>query len=50
MTGRNDPERILDAYLAPEHDRLADRVVDAAFAESPGPHSGARCACRGGTP
>ena len=28
-----DAERILDAFLAPEHDQLADRVLDAAFAD-----------------
>ena len=31
MTGHIDAERILDAFLAPEHDQLADRVVDAAL-------------------
>lgn len=31
MTARTDTERILDAYLAPEADRLADRVLDAAL-------------------
>lgn len=31
MTGRSSTERILDAYLAPEPDRLADRVIDAAL-------------------
>jgi hypothetical protein len=33
MTGRTNIERILDAYLAPEADRLADRVIDAALAD-----------------
>ncbi|NJD29592.1 MAG: hypothetical protein FIA92_15040 [Chloroflexi bacterium] len=33
MTGRTNTERILDAYLAPEADRLADRVVEAALAD-----------------
>jgi hypothetical protein len=33
MTGHNDTERILDAFLAPEHDQLPDRVVDAALTE-----------------
>ncbi len=33
MTGRTYTERLLDAYLAPEADRLADRVVDAALAQ-----------------
>ena len=33
MTGRPNPERILEAYLAPEADRLADRVIDAALAD-----------------
>lgn len=33
MTGRSTTERILDAYLAPEADRLPDRVVDAALAD-----------------
>jgi hypothetical protein len=33
MTARSDTERILDAYLAPEADRLADRVIDAALAD-----------------
>ena len=32
MTGRTITERILDAYLAPEADRLPDRVIDAALA------------------
>ena len=32
MNVRTDTERILDAYLAPEPDRLADRVIDAALA------------------
>jgi hypothetical protein len=32
MNGRIDAERILDAYLAPENDRLPDRVLDAALA------------------
>jgi hypothetical protein len=33
MNGRIDTERILDAFLAPEADRLADRVIDAALAD-----------------
>jgi hypothetical protein len=33
MKARSDIERILDAYLAPEADRLADRVIDAALAD-----------------
>jgi hypothetical protein len=33
MTGRIDTERILDAFLAPESDRLPDRVFDAALTE-----------------
>jgi hypothetical protein len=33
MTGRSRTERILDAYLAPDADRLADRVIDAALAD-----------------
>ncbi len=33
MTGHNDTERILDAFLAPEHDQLPDRVVDVALTE-----------------
>jgi hypothetical protein len=33
MSGRIDAERILDAFLAPEGDRLADRVMDAALDE-----------------
>jgi hypothetical protein len=33
MKARSDTERILDAYLAPEADRLADRIIDAALAE-----------------
>jgi hypothetical protein len=33
MNVRSDTERILDAYLAPEADRLADRVIDAALAD-----------------
>jgi hypothetical protein len=33
MTGRNDTERILDAFLAPEHEQLPDRVVDTALTE-----------------
>jgi hypothetical protein len=33
MNARSDTERILDAYLAPEADRLADRVIDAALAD-----------------
>jgi hypothetical protein len=31
MSGRIDAERILDAFLAPEADRLPDRVIDAAL-------------------
>jgi hypothetical protein len=31
MNGHIDAERILDAYLAPESDRLPDRVIDAAL-------------------
>lgn len=31
MNARSDTERILDAYLAPEADRLADRVIDSAL-------------------
>ena len=31
MSGRIDAERILDAFLAPEGDRLPDRVLDAAL-------------------
>ena len=30
MTGRLDVERILDAYLRPDADRLADRVIESA--------------------
>jgi hypothetical protein len=33
MKARSDTERILDAYLAPAADRLADRVIDAALAD-----------------
>jgi hypothetical protein len=33
MSGHIDAERILDAFLAPEADRLADRVIDAALAD-----------------
>ena len=33
MNGRIDAERILDAFLAPESDRLPDRVIDAALAD-----------------
>jgi hypothetical protein len=33
MNGRIDAERILDAFLAPEADRLNDRVIDAALAD-----------------
>jgi len=33
MTGRTDTERVLHAFLAPEADRLPDRVLDAAFSE-----------------
>jgi hypothetical protein len=33
MTARTNTERILDAFLAPEADRLADRVIDAALAD-----------------
>jgi hypothetical protein len=33
MTGAVNVERLLDAYLAPEADRLPDRVVDAALSE-----------------
>jgi len=33
MTGRSRTEQILDAYLAPEADRLPDRVIDAALAD-----------------
>jgi hypothetical protein len=33
MNGRIDAERILDAYLAPEADRLPDRVIDAALVD-----------------
>ena len=33
MTGRSTTERILDAYLAPEADRLPDRVIEAALAD-----------------
>jgi hypothetical protein len=33
MNGRIDTERILDAFLAPEHDRLTDRVLEASLAD-----------------
>lgn len=33
MNGPIDAEQILDAYLAPEADRLPDRVIDAALAD-----------------
>ena len=33
MSGRIDAERILDVFLAPEADRLPDRVLEAALAE-----------------
>jgi hypothetical protein len=33
MTGRSSTERILDVYLAPEADRLPDRVLEAALAD-----------------
>ena len=33
MSGHVDTERILDAFLAPEHDQLADRVLEASFAD-----------------
>jgi hypothetical protein len=33
MTRRSETELVLDAFLAPEHDRLADRVLQAAFAD-----------------
>ena len=33
MTGYTDAERVLDAFLAPEHDQLADRVLEAALAD-----------------
>jgi hypothetical protein len=33
MTSRIDAERILDAYLAPDNDRLPDRVIDAALTD-----------------
>ena len=33
MTGDTDAERMLDAFLAPEHDQLADRVLEAALAD-----------------
>ena len=33
MTSRIDVERILDAFLAPEADRLPDRVIDAALSD-----------------
>lgn len=36
MNPRIDTERILDAFLAPEPDRLPDRVIDAALAEIAG--------------
>ena len=33
MTGRIEVERILDAFLAPENDRLPDRVIEASLSE-----------------
>lgn len=33
MTVRTDTERVLDLFLAPEPEQLADRVIDAALAE-----------------
>ena len=33
MKARSDTERILDTYLAPEADQLADRVIEAALAD-----------------
>jgi hypothetical protein len=33
MSGQHNTERILDAFLAPEPERLADRVIDAALAD-----------------
>ena len=33
MTGTLDAERVLDAFLAPEHDQLADRVIEAALTD-----------------
>ena len=33
MSGQHNTERILDAFLAPESERLADRVIDAALAD-----------------
>lgn len=33
MKARSDTERILDAYLAPDADRIADRVIEAALAD-----------------
>jgi len=33
MNGQLDTERILDAFLAPEGDRIADRVIDAALGD-----------------
>jgi hypothetical protein len=33
MTGIIDAERVLDAFLAPDHDQLADRVLEAALAD-----------------
>jgi hypothetical protein len=33
MNGRIETERILDAFLASDHDRLPDRVIDAALAD-----------------
>ena len=33
MNGSPNAERILDAFLAPENDRLPDRVIDAALAD-----------------
>jgi len=33
MSGHVDTERILDAFLAPEHDQLAEHVLEASFAD-----------------
>jgi hypothetical protein len=33
MTGPLDPDSILDGFLAPEHDRLPDRVLEAVLSE-----------------
>jgi len=33
MTGREDTERVLGAYLAPDHDQLPDRVLEASLAQ-----------------